>query len=209
MPAKKSKYKVETWSLEKVLAASAEYNPRTISERNLTTLGKGIEEIGFLLPIVINSRTGRMVGGHQRARAAQIQQLTEVPVHVVDLDERKEKALNLALNKIEGKWDYSLLEEALTEVAGADILALSGFSESDLIEIMSGQEEEFAETFEEFAGRFAGRKQQTFVLFRSTQAAFSCSKSSYEALVQRLYSKVGVDDIAAGIEFFRLIGLNA
>ena len=196
------------WSLDKVQAAAADYNPRTISGHNLAVLGAGIEEFGFLLPIVVNAKTGRMIGGHQRARAAEAQHLKEVPVHLVEMDEQKEKALNIALNKIEGRWDYSLLEAALTQVAEADLLSLSGFDESDLVEIMSGQDEEFKETFEEFTQRFAGRKSNDFVVFRSAQVAFTCTKSAYEALVQRLYAKVGVDDVASSIEFFRMIGLN-
>jgi hypothetical protein len=135
--------------------------------------------------------------------------IAEIPVKLVDLDEEREKVLNLALNKIDGKWDYQLLEQALTEIADNDMLALSGFSETDLIEIMSGQDDEFSETFEQFTERFAGRRTQDVVLFRSAKVTFTCTKSTYEALVQRLYAKVGVDDIAAAIAFFQVIGLGA
>ncbi|MGA7936477.1 MAG: ParB N-terminal domain-containing protein [Kovacikia sp.] len=209
-PTKPSrKFKAELWDTEKVVATMAEYNPRVISEKELKALSELIKKFGFLLPVVINTRTNRMVGGHQRVRAAESLELKQVPVKLVDLDESAEKRLNLALNKIEGKWDYALLEEALAEVSEANILSLSGFSEADLIEIMAGQDEEFKETFEEFTQRFAGRKTQDFVLFRSAQVSFTCTKSNYEALVQRLYAKVGVDDVAASIEFFRLLGLEA
>jgi hypothetical protein len=204
-----SSYKVEEWKIEKVIEAIADYNPRVIDERTLNSLAGNVEEFGMLLPCVINQRTNRMVGGHQRLKVARINGLETVPVHLVDLDEASEKALNLALNKIEGRWDYGLLEQALADVSEGDILSLSGFTESDLVEIMSGQEEEFTETFEQFTQRFSGRKTSNFVLFRSAKVAFTCSKADYEALVQRLYSKVGVDDAAAAIAFFTMIGLEA
>jgi hypothetical protein len=201
-------FKVEIWPLEKVSSAAAEYNPRVISERMLDSLARGIEEFGFLLPAVINTRTNRLVGGHQRVKASQKLGLTEVPVHVVDLPEDKEKLLNLALNRIEGKWDYALLEESLTSVAEENLLTLTGFNESDLVEIMSGMED-YQETFEEFAQKFSNRSRSETVSFRSAQVMFTCSMSAYEDLCQRLYAKVGVDDVAATNEFFELIGLGA
>lgn len=207
-PLASTTFKVETWTLEQVKATLAEYNPRLITERTLDTLGANIDEFGFLLPVVINSRTNRTVGGHQRVKAAERKGINEIPVHLVDLDESEERALNLALNKIEGKWDYALLEEALAEVSEADILTFSGFNETDLIEIMSGQDDKFEESFEEFTERFAGKKTRDVVSFRSGRVAFTCPKTVYEALVHRLYSQVGVDDTAAGIAFFRAIGLG-
>lgn len=203
-----SQFVVETWTVKQIEPTLAQYNPRIISERDLAAIGKGMEVFGFLLPVVINRHTNRMVSGHQRFKAAKAQALTELPVHLVDLDEGKEKALNLALNKIEDKWDYALLEEALTEVSESSLLALSGFNESDLVEIMAGQDEAFQETFEQFTERFSGSRTQDHVSFRSAQVVFNCTKSAYEALVQRLYAQVGVDDIAATAAFFRLIGLE-
>jgi hypothetical protein len=205
---KDSQFVVESWTIEQIEPTLAEYNPRIISERDLTVIGKGMEEFGFLLPVVINKRTNRMVSGHQRFKAAKAQDLTAIPVHLVDLGEGKEKTLNLALNKIEGRWDYALLEEALSDVAESSLLALSGFNESDLVEIMAGQDEEFQETFEQFTQRFSGSRTQNHVSFRSAQVVFNCTKSVYEALVQRLYAQVGVDDIVATLAFFRLIGLE-
>lgn len=41
---------------------------------------------------------------------------TEVTVSVVDLDDIKEKELNIALNKITGEWDDKKLTDILTEL---------------------------------------------------------------------------------------------
>lgn len=197
----------ETWSVDKVLASFNDKNPRTITSRQLESLRAGIKEYGLLLPVVINKRTNRLVGGHQKAKAAQLEGITEIEVNCVDIDEKQETKLMLALNKIDGKWDYQLLEGALAELSKSDAIALSGFNESDLIEIMADYEDD-AETFEEFAERFSTRRTSEFVAFKAPGVFFTCSKSAYEALIQRLYQEVGVDDMAAGVRFFQMIGFN-
>jgi ParB-like nuclease domain len=199
---------IEIWDIEKVRPTLTEYNPRLISDRALDDLKNGIKKFGCILPVVINQRTQNMVGGHQRFRASEALGLSEIPVTLVDLDVAAEKSLNLALNKIEGKWDYALLEDALTQVSEADLLIFSGFSESDLIEILSGSEEEYTQTFQQFATRMSQQRSQNFVAFRSPQVTFQCSRSAYDAFLHLLQSKVGVDDKAVSDEFFRMIGLE-
>lgn len=198
----------ETWDIQKVIECFHEKNPRVITSRQLENLRNGIKEFGFLLPVVINKRTDKLIGGHQRVKAAQLEGVKEIEVNVVDIDPKGEMRLMLALNKIDGKWDYQLLEEALSELSQTEAITLSGFNESDLVEIMSESDEEPIETFEEFAERFSARKSKDFVAFRSPGVFFTCSKTAYEALVQKLYSDVGVDDIAASFKFFSLIGLG-
>ena len=44
---------------------------------------------------------------------------TEVDCVVVDLEESKEKALNIALNKISGEWDTNLLANLLRDLDGS------------------------------------------------------------------------------------------
>jgi ParB-like chromosome segregation protein Spo0J len=62
---------------------------------------------------VWNERTGNLIGGHQRLKVLKERGDGEVEVSVVDLDKTKEKALNLALNKISGDWDYPKLKDVL------------------------------------------------------------------------------------------------
>ncbi|MHC5755424.1 MAG: ParB N-terminal domain-containing protein [Nostoc sp.] len=199
---------LETWSIEQAINALTKNNPRIITTKQLADLRGGIKQFGLLLPPIVNKRTGKVVGGHQRIRAAQLEGLTEIQVRIVDLDEKAEARLGLALNRINGKWDYQILEEVLAELSTSEAIAFSGFSESDLVDIMSDYEEPFEETFESFAERFSTKKTAEFVAFRSAKVFFTCSKAGYEALVQRLYAEVGVDDIAAGARFFKLIGLG-
>lgn len=207
MTNNKGKLTLETWSIERVLATLNSDNPRIITSKQLQDLRNNIREFGLVLPVVINIRTNRLVGGHQRVKAAQLEGLSEIQVSLVDLSEEDELLLSLALNKISGKWDYQVLEEVLTELAQTDAIGASGFSESELIDIMADYEEEPEESFEEFAQRFSARRSQDYVVFRSSKLIFSCAKQQYEALVKRLYEDVGVDDVAASIRFFQLIGL--
>ncbi|HOK35034.1 MAG TPA: hypothetical protein PLB19_02815, partial [Candidatus Paceibacterota bacterium] len=56
--------------------------------------------------------------------------IDEVDVIVLDLEKSKEKALNLALNKIEGEWDYKLLKDFIVDLEIEDI-ELTGFEKED------------------------------------------------------------------------------
>ncbi len=99
----------------------APYNPRTIDPEAMAGLRRSVKEFGLVEPIVWNRQTARVVGGHQRLQALSEMGVQETPVVVVDLDETREKALNLALNNsaIAGEFTpdvlglVSLLETAL------------------------------------------------------------------------------------------------
>ena len=80
---------------------------------------------------MVNRRSGHIVGGHQRVKAAAAEGLETLPVVHVDLDEPSEKQLNLALNRISGEFDMEKLAEVLGDLerAGAD-LELTGFSDA-------------------------------------------------------------------------------
>src|SRR6266581_2486276 len=84
---------------------AAPYNPRTISEHDLAALRRSLKVFGTVEPIVVNRRSGHIVGGHQRVRAAEAEEIATLPVVYVDLDDPSEKQLNLALNRISGEFD--------------------------------------------------------------------------------------------------------
>lgn len=120
-----------------LLEMAAPYNPRRIDEPALEKLQRSIREFGFVEPVVVNSRTSRIVGGHQRVRAAELEGYQDLPVVFVDLDETAERQLNLALNKLTGEWDDDKLRDLLgqLQLEHAD-LSLTGFSDAELEKIL-------------------------------------------------------------------------
>ena len=121
----------------KLLEMAAPYNPRKISVHDLSALRRSMRTFGVVEPVVVNRRTSRIVGGHQRVRAAQAEKLASLPVAYVDLDETAERQLNLALNRIHGEWDDERLEALLEELrAGGADLALTGFENEELARLI-------------------------------------------------------------------------
>ena len=114
----------------------AKYNPRKDlkpGDTEYEKLKRSIDEFGYVEPIIWNKRTRNIVGGHQRYKILKNMGLSEVECGVLDLDEVKEKALNVALNKIGGEFDIPLLTDLLKDLSDSDFDArLTGF---DLIEI--------------------------------------------------------------------------
>jgi DNA modification methylase len=119
----------------------AYYNPRKDlqpGDPEYEKLKRSIQEFDLVEPLVWNERTGRVIGGHQRLKVLQELGYTEVEVSVVDLPEEKEKALNLALNKISGEWDYVKLKDLLEELdTGAFDLELTGFDMDEIEDLMT------------------------------------------------------------------------
>jgi len=76
----------------------ADYNPRKIDEKAHAGLTKSIERFGAVQPIIVNERTGNVVGGHQRLKSLERLGQVETTVVVIDIDPMEEKALNVALN---------------------------------------------------------------------------------------------------------------
>jgi len=75
-----------------------------------------LDEFGCVEPLVWNKRTGNLVEGHQRFKIILAQGAKEAQVSVVDLPIEKEKALNIAFNKIRGDWDKNKLAELIDEL---------------------------------------------------------------------------------------------
>lgn len=118
----------------------AGYNPRVELLPGMPEYEKlkaSILEFGYVEPIIVNDRTGIIVGGHQRLSVLKDLGYTDVEVVHVDLDEGHEKALNIALNKVSGSWDDTKLAELLEDIKlNEDIdIELTGFDldELDLI----------------------------------------------------------------------------
>lgn len=88
----------------------APYNPRSISKRAMKGLKASLSRFGLVEPLVLNKRTGYLVGGHQRLKVLLDSGVEEAPVVIVDLPDAEEKALNITLNsdKVAGDFDEGL-----------------------------------------------------------------------------------------------------
>ena len=133
-------------NIDQLLPAS--YNPR----KNLKELDseyqkikRSIEEFGYVDPIIINS-DNTVIGGHQRLKVLQDLGYSEVEVVRINLDKTKEKALNIALNKISGEWDLTKLDDLLQELKLDDFdIELTGFDLSELDDLFPAEEKEIVE----------------------------------------------------------------
>jgi DNA modification methylase len=128
----------------------AEYNPRKDlkpEDEEYQKIKRSIIEFGYVAPVIVNSDM-TVIGGHQRLKVLKELGYNEVECVVVDLNKNKEKALNIALNKISGDWDNNKLEELLAELKETDIdLDITGFSfdevDNILKDITGSKEDDF------------------------------------------------------------------
>ena len=118
----------------------AEYNPRKKlkpGDKEYQKIMASIEEFGFADPLVVNSDM-TIIGGHQRLTVAMDLGFTEVPCAVVDVDKTREKALNIALNKITGQWDDEMLANLLKDLDGVQFNTdLTGFEKEEIAALCS------------------------------------------------------------------------
>ena len=114
----------------------ADYNPRKDlkpGDAEYEKLKRSIEQFGYVEPVIWNKTTGRVVGGHQRLKVLMNMGMTKVDCVVVEMDEDKEKALNIALNKISGDWDKDKLALLIADLQGADFdVSLTGFEPAEI-----------------------------------------------------------------------------
>jgi DNA modification methylase len=109
----------------------AKYNPRKDlqpGDPEYEKLLRSVEEFGYVEPIIWNEKTGRIIGGHLRFKVLKQLGFTEIDCVVVNLDEQREKALNIALNKIGGEFDAPKLADLLQDLEKSGFnLDITGF----------------------------------------------------------------------------------
>lgn len=138
----------------------AEYNPRKITDQELSSLDKSIQEFGDLSGVVINERTNTIIAGHQRIKTFDSKKtkiVTEehkdnlgttaighikvknddgevfnVPLRMVDWDARREKLANIAANNQGGEFDNQKLGKLLAELEEDQFdIELTGFTDGE------------------------------------------------------------------------------
>ena len=118
----------------------ADYNPREITKEGRAALKRSIRKFGVVGGIVVNSQTGNtIVGGHQKVSVLDEMNGFDpatgendylLRVELIDVDEKTEKSLNVALNNpnVGGQWDFDKLREIVPDI---DVKS-SGLTDADL-----------------------------------------------------------------------------
>lgn len=116
------------------------YNPRTISNEGRKQLKRSIKRYGVVGGIVVNQATGyTIVGGRQKVSVLdELNKYNEVThendytlrVELINVDEKTEKSLNIALNNpnAQGSWDYDALARMVPDIDYQD----AGLTAADL-----------------------------------------------------------------------------
>ena len=137
----------KTMRLEDIIPA--EYNPRvTLTETDFEykALKASIDEFGLVVPLIVNEKTGNLVSGHQRLNVLIKSGIEETEVVTVDLEEEKEKALCIAMNKIGGQWDYGLLADIMEELRNSEVdTTVTGFSGNEISELLGELNDEIVD----------------------------------------------------------------
>lgn len=137
LPRLATNQKFVTMKLPRKALKNAPYNPRLITPKNKKKLKKGLEKVGLVAPITWNKRTGNIVGGHRRIEILDGMEGTEdysLEVAVIDVDEKREKEINILLNNFEaqGEFDLGLLNDVFKEDLDIDA---TGFDMADIFQM--------------------------------------------------------------------------
>lgn len=118
----------------------ASYNPRKAlkpGDPEFEKIKNSITEFGYVDPIIINSDM-TIIGGHQRWSVLKTLGYTEVDCVVIEIDKTKEKALNIALNKVMGEWNKELLADLIKDLQSLDYdVSMTGFEPPEIDELFN------------------------------------------------------------------------
>lgn len=119
----------------------AAYNPRKQlkpGDKEYEKIKNSIKEFGYVEPIIVNYDM-TVIGGHQRLNVLKDLGYEDVQCVVVHIeDEHKVKALNIALNKITGAWNETMLADLLVDLQSVDFdLDLTGFEAPEVEQLFS------------------------------------------------------------------------
>lgn len=90
----------------------ADYNPRTLTDKQFKDIKKSLTRFGFVDPIIVNTHPSRkdvIIGGHQRCKVWASMGNDTVPTVELCLTIKEEQELNVRLNKNTGEFDFDAL----------------------------------------------------------------------------------------------------
>jgi DNA modification methylase len=118
----------------------AEYNPRKKlkpGDSEFEKIKNSINEFGYVDPVIVNKDL-TVIGGHQRISVLKTLGVTEIDCVIIDVDKTKEKALNIALNKISGEWNKELLADLIKDLQSLNYdTSFTGFDPPEIDELFN------------------------------------------------------------------------
>ena len=118
----------------------AEYNPRKKlkpGDREYEKIKNSITEFGYVEPIIVNADM-TIIGGHQRATVLAGLGYDEIDCIVINIDKTREKALNVALNKITGEWNKELLADLIKDLEDSSFdVGITGFEPPEIEQLFN------------------------------------------------------------------------
>jgi len=118
----------------------ASYNPRKAlkpGDKEYEKIKNSIQEFGYVEPVIVNDDM-TIIGGHQRCTVLQDLGYTEIDCIVISVDKTKEKALNIALNKITGEWNKELLADLIADLQDSDFdVSFTGFEPPEIEQLFN------------------------------------------------------------------------
>lgn len=186
----------------------AEYNPRiTLTEKDYQykALKASIDENELVIPLIVNERTGTLVSGHQRLNILLDKGVEETEVVIVDFPPEKEKALCIAMNKVDGEWDYGKLADIIEELQNTGIdPIITGFTGSEIKDLLGELEAEIGnESSEESGDDDEGEGVNILI----GEYKFAMDKGQYEDMIAEIREKVGFASVAVANEMKRRLSL--
>jgi site-specific DNA-methyltransferase (adenine-specific) len=119
---------------------AATYNPRKAlkpGDKEYEKIKNSIVEFGYCEPVIVNDDM-TIIGGHQRVTVLKDLGYTEIECIVISIDKTKEKALNIALNKITGEWNKELLADLIKDLQESDFdVAFTGFEPPEIEQLFN------------------------------------------------------------------------
>jgi ribosomal protein S16 len=120
-------------------------NPRVISDSARKRLNRGLDDVGLLEPLIVNTTTGHLLGGHQRLawldgkHKGKGKGDYDLSVALVEIPEKRELSIAALLNNeaAQGTWDLDVLHKQLAdnlinlEAAGFDQVQLESMFPED------------------------------------------------------------------------------
>lgn len=169
----------------------ADYNPRKWTDSARKGLTESLDQFGFVQPIVANSaanRRGIIIGGNFKLDIAKQKGMKTVPVVWVNIpDIKKEKELNLRLNKNQGEFDDDLLAKF-----DEDLLKSVGFDSKQLDKIFKDDGEDDFDGDAEVE-KIVEPKAKPGDIYKLGKHRLMCGDSASESDVSKLMGGVQAD----------------